>query len=253
MVSSAGGQRRRRLVPLLSALAVVASCTSYTGPQQAEPASSTRRTVSTITDRNSSKLRSFVVRSLTFRANQWWTIGVHPSAVPIRVQPSSSVDVCPAALEGSLDGPGSWPSSTGFRSCLPADHANDLRLPGTSGHVAFAIRSRGGGTVEAVTITYDAVDAFVEVIPPPSTTTTVGFMTTSATMGAHAYLLPGFRSAPVQVTIEQAGRRLTRLAECDFGSEISCVGGAIANAPVIVRMQGQPASIGRVALYLSWS
>jgi hypothetical protein len=119
-------------------------------------------------------------------------------------------------------------------------------------HVGFAVRSDSPQIVARLTIDYAAADSFVEVIPPPHTDATIVFTPTSATVGAHAYGLPGFRGpAGIRLTLRQSGRALARTTPCDFPSEIDCVGDVTSGEPVTVTMH-QARERDRTALLLAW-
>ena len=123
--------------------------------------------------------------------------------------------------------------------------------------MAFAIRPRDAArrsTVD-VSVTYNANDSFVEIIPPVETvSTTVAFTPRSSTIGAQAYLIPGFRAAPdVVVELSQQGLALKLAAKCDFGSEIECVGGAEPGQAATAAVTGRSHTDGRVAILVAWA
>jgi hypothetical protein len=204
--------------------------------------------------------RTFVVRNVQLAIGRWLAIGLHPTRQPvaIQVEPGASVEVCPATINGDIDPSySSWPRSS-FGSCMSLDSAGHASLPSTGGglHVVFAIRSHATAqrpTVD-VSVVYSAVDSFVEIVPPAATvSTTVAFTPRSSTIGAQAYLVPGFGAAPgVVVELSQQGRVLKLAAKCDFGSEIECVGGAEPGQTAMAAVTGRSESGWRVAMLVAW-
>lgn len=69
---------------------------------------------------------------------------------------------------------------------------------------------------------------------------------------------PTLSTSPQPVTeatvqLVQNGRHLSRPADCEFGSEIGCVGGAKANELVVATVTStQRLDKGLLALYLVW-
>jgi hypothetical protein len=230
------------------------TCSSASNPKDTKPLSRTPDTTTTVWMAS----RRFTVNAATFRGNDWWTIGTHPAAVPMHVDSSSpDLSICPITLDGAARGSREalgtgWPSETGFRSCLDLQPSVGTTLPPTDGswHVAFAVRSAASQVVAALTVKYAAADAFVEVIPPPRTEATIVITPTSATVGAHAYRLPGYLPATnVRLALRQSGRVLVRATPCDFPSEIDCVGDVTSGRPVTVTLhQGDD----RTALFIAW-
>ena len=205
--------------------------------------------------------RVFVVRNVQLAFDRSLAIGLHPTRQPvaIQVEPGASVEVCPATINGDIDpNYSSWPRGS-FGSCVSLDSAGHASLPSTGGglHVVFAIRSHAAAqrpTVN-VSVTYNAVDSFVEIVPPAETvSTTVAFTPRSSTIGAQAYLMPGYRAAPdVVVELSQQGRALKLGVKCDFGSEIECVGGAEPGQTATAAVTGRSPSDGRVAMLVAWA
>lgn len=143
--------------------------------------------------------RVFSIQNVALAAGESLTIALHPTEVPIGVAVSATMplDACPADLDGGVVpvGSHSWPSGSGFMTCLPLDASGRIALPSTNSrsyHVAFALRARASGTVRSVVINYSYEDAFLEVVPPPGRADgmTVSFTPLSSTVGVDANLLP---------------------------------------------------------------
>jgi hypothetical protein len=203
--------------------------------------------------------RTFQIHQVRLAEGTWLTISLHPGLTPvkIRVTPVSAIEVCPASLEGGIGiAAGSWPH---FPSCRQVDASGRVQLPATDGatHVAFAVRAldaRRGRVVE-VSVSYEAKDSFVELVPPEvvAAGTSLTFTPHTSTAGAHAYSLPGYREAPdIVISMAQRGRFLRTVAPCDFGSEIDCVGGVTPNQPVTVLWANTNSARGKFAFFVAW-
>jgi len=162
--------------------------------------------------------RTFFVRNVQLAFDRALAVGLDPARQPvaIQVEPSASVEVCPATIDGDIDpNHSSWPRRS-FGSCVPLDAAGRASLPSTGGglHAAFAIRPRNAAQRAAVdvSVAYNAVDSFVEIFPPSQTVSTaVAFTPRSSTIGAQAYLMPGHRPAPdLVVELSQRSSRRAR-------------------------------------------
>lgn len=202
-------------------------------------------------------------RRLRTRASESLTIALHPTEVPIGVAVSATMplDACPADLDGGVVpvGSHSWPSGSGFMTCLPLDASGRIAFPSTNSrsyHVAFALRARASGTVRSVVINYSYEDAFLEVVPPPGRADgmTVSFTPLSSTVGVDANLLPNYGPVSgVRLSVDQQGEALTLTGRCSFPSEFSsCFVGVRPHQPVVVAARGNPPLNDRWALSLNW-
>jgi hypothetical protein len=203
--------------------------------------------------------RTFRVQNVHLAPGAALSIGLHPTQQPVKVEvtPAAVLEVCPATLDGDIDLHGSsWPVP--FRSCIPLDASGHAVLPATNGffHVAFALRSpkTTGTTVADVAISYSASDSFVQIgRPAGSATTTVVITPRSTTVGAHAYMQPGSRTAPdALINLSQSGHALRSARSCDFGSEIPCVGGVTPKEPVTAVLGGNNKRDTRLVMFLTW-
>ena len=204
--------------------------------------------------------RTFQIHGVRPAEGTWLTIGLHPGLTPvqIRVTPVSAIEVCPASLEGGIGtAAGSWQH---FPSCKHVDASGRVQLPATDGdtHVAFAVRALNArqGPIVDVSVSYEAKDSFVEIVPPEVVTarTSVTFTPHSSTAGAHAYSVPGYGEAPETViSMSQDGRFLRTVAHCDFGSEIGCDGGVTPNQPVTVLFANTNSARGKFAFFVAWA
>jgi hypothetical protein len=187
------------------------------------------------------------------------TIALHPTDVPISVTMSGTthLDVCAANIDGSL-ADGSWPAHN-FAACIPVDSARSVALPSThtsANHVAFALRARTTGVVEAATVSYVPGDAFLQVVPPPGRGDgmVVGFTPSSPTIEAQAFALPDYGNSPgIHLSVEQQRQAITAMGPCSFPSEISsCFTGVRAGTRLAVTLHGAPPQNTAVALYVGW-
>jgi hypothetical protein len=205
--------------------------------------------------------RSFEVGGVRLAGGDWLTVALHPNekAVRVRVVSKQPTEVCPASVDGAI-GPGmsSWPSWFHFDACQSVDSLGEATLPPTDGsvHVAFGVRAlRADVTTPLdVSVSYEAEDSFVVVIPPAVTAThaDVTFRPHTATVGVHAYVMPDFGKTSIVAVAAQQNRRLRRTMPCDFGSEIGCVGRVQPNVPARVTISGPSSDTARLAVYLSW-
>src|ERR1022692_3347426 len=69
--------------------------------------------------------RQFTITGVSASSTNWLTVELHPATAPIQLQATSTspLEVCPANLDGTISGSGSWPPSFKFVSCLPLDAA----------------------------------------------------------------------------------------------------------------------------------
>jgi hypothetical protein len=134
-----------------------------------------------------------------------------------------------------------------FPSCMDLSPSTVTTLPATDGgyHVAFAVKavSPSAASPLALTVTYDATDSFVEVLPPATTgniTVTVSYTPHSATTGATATPVNRLTPAPgYALHVRQGGRALIHMVACDFPTELSsCFGGVAPGQPVEVQLTG---------------
>jgi hypothetical protein len=178
-------------------------------------------------------------------------IGLHPNPEPIRFELSRPVpaEVCDAQVtDGTIEEQA---------SCTAFDAAGRASIPTTGGgHIAFAVRTRSNRAVEiTVTVSYAAEDSFVLVVPPAGSINgmTVGFTPRTATAGANAYLLAGYRPAPtIDLAMRQAGRVIHDPGPCDFPAEIDCIGHVHANQPTVISAAARVTGAGKPALYIVW-
>ncbi len=203
--------------------------------------------------------RKFAIAGATVSATSWLTIALHPTTVPIQLQAvaSTPLEVCPANLDGTIDGSGSWPAPFHFPSCEPLDSSGAATLPATDGnfHVAFALRPIATGVTASpeVTVDYTATDSFVEIIPPAgnggldlTTTYTPGSSTTAVMVSPPGQVAPapGFTTS-----VSQSGVPLTGSGPCDFATELtSCVDGVMPGQPLTVTVTGPPEETADVSL-----
>jgi hypothetical protein len=203
------------------------------------------------------------VHGVELVGRDWLTIALHPDrqAVRVRISPTNPVEVCPASVDGGIGfANSSWPKWFHFRSCERLDSTGAAMLPVTDGrvHVAFGIQAvdgRSSGPFD-VTVTYAAEDSFMMVIPPvvSATHAVVSFVPQTATVGAQPYDMPSFGTASAfRMHVAQQGRPVRKVADCDFGSEIGCVGPVTPNLPVTVALAGRSTANARLAVYVSWA
>jgi hypothetical protein len=166
------------------------------------------------------------------------------------VLPTLPAEMCGASVaDGTIDQ---------RESCVSFDASGRVSVPPTNGgeHIAFAVRMRSDRPARVtVTVSYAAEDPFVLVVPPaaPFIGMTVDFTPRTATAGAQAYLVPGFRPAPtIDVTMRQASQVIRDPRPCDFLAEIDCLGYVHANQPTEISMAGRIAGAGHPALYMVW-
>ncbi|MGP0108053.1 MAG: hypothetical protein ACLPR9_04160 [Acidimicrobiales bacterium] len=203
--------------------------------------------------------RTFTVSGVLLSGGDWLTVGLHPTTTPVQLHASGTtpLEVCPAGLDGGLND-SSWPPWFKFQSCMNLSPSAITTLPATDGgtHVAFAIKEVSPGSLSplAVSVTYNATDSFVEVIPPATTSQiymTVSYTPVSATTGATATPINLLTPAPGHsLDVMQAGRALTQMVACDFPTELtSCFEGVTPGQPVAVQLVGRG---GPVVLSLAW-
>jgi len=203
--------------------------------------------------------RTFTVSGVLLSGGNWLTVGLHPTTTPVQLKASGAtpLEVCPAGLDGGLDD-SSWPPLFKFQSCMHLSPSVMATLPATDGetHVAFAIKEISPGPLSPlqVSVTYNATDSFVEVIPPATTSQmymTVSYTPLSATTGVTATPINLLTPAHgYSLDVMQDGRALTQMELCDFPTELtSCFGGAIPGQPVAVQLVGRG---GPVVLNLAW-
>jgi hypothetical protein len=137
--------------------------------------------------------------------------------------------------------------------------SGDARLPATDGsvHVAFGLRALSPveTTTVDVSVSYAAEDSFVLVIPPAIGTAqaAVTFVPHTATVGAWAFVMPGFGNTSDVAVTEQQNRPIGRTTVCDFGSEVSCLGPVTPNLPVTTILGGRSSDSARLAVYVAWA
>jgi hypothetical protein len=179
-------------------------------------------------------------------------VGIHPNPEPIsvKVSPPLPAELCAASVtDGTIDDQA---------SCVAVDAAGRASTPPTNGavHIAFAVRARSSRAVQvSVIVRYAAEDPFVLVVPPVGSVNgmSVDFTPRTATAGANAYLLPGYRPAPaIYLTMRQAGRLMHDPRPCDFLAEIDCLGRVQANQPTVISAAARAATTGKAALYIVW-
>jgi hypothetical protein len=203
--------------------------------------------------------RTLAVSGVMLSGGNWLTIGLHPTTTPVQLHASSTtpLEVCPAGLDGGLND-SSWPAWFRFPSCMNLSPSAMTALPATDGatHVAFAIKAVSPGPMVPldVSVTYNATDSFVEVIPPATTSQTymtVAYTPLSATTGATDTPINLLTPAPgYSLDVMQAGRALTQMAACDFPTELtSCFRGVTPGQSVSVQLVGHG---GPVVLNLAW-
>jgi hypothetical protein len=202
--------------------------------------------------------RSIAVSGAVLSGGDWLTIGLHPTAAPIRLTASGSapLEVCPAGLDGQLND-SSWPPWSHFPSCIGLGPSGATPLPATDGaaHVSFAIKAATSAarTRVAVTVDYTAVDSFFEASSPadaPRTDLSVTYEPRSSTTAALATPVDLASPAPgYRVVLTQGGRSLTSAANCDFPTELEGCVAVTARKPVVVRLTGPR---GRVTLEAAW-
>ena len=203
--------------------------------------------------------RTLTVSGVLLSGGNWLTVGLHPTTMPVQVKASGAapLEVCPAGLDGGLND-SSWPPLFKFQSCMDLSPSAITMLPATDGetHVAFAIKENSPGLLSPleVSVTYNATDSFVEVIPPATTSQiymTVSYTPLSATTGVTATPINRLTPAPgYSLDVMQAGRALTQMEACDFPTELtSCFGGVTPGQPVAVQLVGRG---GPVVLNLAW-
>jgi hypothetical protein len=205
----------------------------------------------------------FTVAGVRVSSTGWLTVELHPTTAPIQLRATSTspLEVCPANLDGTISGSGSWPPGFKFVSCSPFDGAGVATLPPSDGsfHLAFAVRpvATAGSASVTLAVDYSAVDTFVAVIPPVATGNldmTVTFVPGSSTIGdvvtpegmADTVAAPGFVA-----TARQGDQTLSSPAACDFATELSsCVRGVVPNEPLSVNVGGPGAA--KVDVSLAW-
>jgi hypothetical protein len=205
----------------------------------------------------------FTITGVSVSSVNWLTVDLHPSTLPIQLQATSSaaLQVCPANLDGSISGSGSWPSGFNFGSCFPFDGVGSATLPPSDGsyHLAFAVRPIAAGISASISLTvnYSATDTFVAVLPPTTvgnTEMTATFIPESTTIGdniaplglADTVPAPGYAALAAQ-----GGRPLSSPAGCDFPTELdSCIGGVTPNQIVEIHVHGPGTS--KVTVSLAW-
>lgn len=203
--------------------------------------------------------RTLTVSGVLLSSGNWLTVGLHPTTTPVQLHASGTtpLEACPAGLDGGLDD-GSWPPGFKFQRCINLSPSGNATLPATDGgyHVAFAIKAVSPGPLSplAVSVTYDATDSFVEVIPPATssqTYLTVSYTPLSVTTGATDTPVNLLTPAPgYSLDVMQAGRALSQMVACDFPTElVSCFGDVTPGHVVSVQLVGHG---GPVVLNLAW-
>jgi hypothetical protein len=203
--------------------------------------------------------RKFAITGAAISATSWLTVALHPTTAPIQLQAvaSTPLEVCPANLDGTINGSGSWPAAFHFPSCEPLDSSGAATLPATDGnfHVAFALRPIAAGVTTSpdVTVDYTATDSFVAVLPPVAaggldltTTYTPGSSTTAVKVSPPGQVTPapGFTTSVSQMGVSLAGS-----GPCDFATELtSCVDGVMPGQPLNVTVTGPPAETADISL-----
>jgi hypothetical protein len=196
-------------------------------------------------------------------STNWLTVELHPTTVPIQLEATSTsaLEVCPASLDGTISGSGSWPPSFGFNSCMPFNDGGEVALPPSSGgfHLAFAVRPIDPAAAASVTlrVNYTATDTFVAILPSSAegnVNMTVTYVPETSTTGAS--VSPAGMADTVQapgfiVAVTQGDLTLSNPAACDFATEAdTCLGGVVPNQPVSVNASGPGTS--KVELALAW-
>ncbi|MDP9337105.1 MAG: hypothetical protein M3Q30_27845 [Actinomycetota bacterium] len=203
--------------------------------------------------------RTFEVRGVWFRDNGALLVGLHPDSrqVRVRVVPASAVELCPASLDGRIGAVGTPWRGFGFASCKQPDSSGVATLPPTNGysHVVFALKASGSSRRIDVSVSYSAADSFVMVTPPRGTGLDVTFTPRTASVGAHAFVVPGFGPATsAKIVVSQAGVSASAIAgDCNFASEIECTAKVAPNAATVVRMTAPSGADSTVALYVAWA
>jgi hypothetical protein len=205
----------------------------------------------------------FTITGVSASSTNWLTVELHPTTVPIQLEATSTspLEVCPANLDGTISGSGSWPPGFGFNSCIPLNGTGAATLPPSTGgfHLAFALRPLAPAVNASVTlrVDYSATDTFVAILPPSvegNINVTVSYVPKTSTTGAlvspagmaDTVLTPG-----IAVAIAQGGPTLGNPAACDFATEVdSCLGGVVPNLPVSVNVSGPGTS--KVEIALAW-
>jgi hypothetical protein len=238
----------------LAALIAAVGCTSTSSPARDRTA---RPTSLSVPAAHLGQHR-FVLDADAVTRNRPLTIGLHPdrTSIEVLVASAGAFEVCPATDDGRVVREGSWPSTLGFHTCRPMT-SSELRLPATDGslHVFFAIRpAHAPSSPVTATISYRPADSFTMVLP--SSEVRVGFRPLSGSIAAQAYLAPDFGTDPrLTARATQDGAKIVAPAQCDFPTEIDCIGPATADEPVEVSLH-PPAALDhgprRPALYLGW-
>jgi hypothetical protein len=109
------------------------------------------------------RTRSAELRDVQLEHGELVVVELHPSDLPIEIDSSATnVEVCPSG----------WPRFSGFPACLPVDADGHLTLPSTktSGfHLGIFVQGidKQAVDISSVTITYELIDGFFMVTPPP--------------------------------------------------------------------------------------
>lgn len=205
-----------------------------------------------------------IVDDVSLDAGQHLAIAFHPDSSPARVWSSSStLDVCPAGLDGTVEG-SSWPPWTPFESCEQLG-VDGLLLPAADGssHLAFAFRANEDVDRTRLIVDYTRTDGFFAVLPPIGSATDleVTFTPGSSTIAVVALDLPNQSpSQTAQTEIRQGEATIDAAATCDFlgaahatGQDEDCLGPVTARAPVTVQLHAPGTGDLQVMLSLSWA
>jgi hypothetical protein len=216
-------------------------------------------------------LRTFTLERLHLDRGELVAFTLHPSAVPIEVRSSQrKLEVCPSGALGdaTLGLPGehgsSWPSSSGFTSCLSLDRRGRLTLPsvGSSAfHLGFVVRGRDGlaADIGLLVIEYQAQDGYFFCIPPPidpgrDRTRYVVTPKQSKTVGADAFASYETDRAPaIHLRVTQRGRTLQPRTQREDGGSPYPPYAARTGKRVVLTLRNTAEAAQPAALAVDWS
>ena len=185
------------------------------------------------------------------------SIGLHPTATPItfRISASMPLTVCPD--DDSTVGTGlSWPLRQ-FTECLLIPQDEWVQMPSShtnTVHLGFRIVAARSGTIHAVTISYQRVDPFFDVVTNPSTMTamTTTFTPAGNSAAATIYYNNNQTAPPTAVALTQSGNAQLETGTCTFPTEAtSCFRSLSPGRPVSVRVLHAP-DARAIVLDLAW-
>jgi hypothetical protein len=197
--------------------------------------------------------RTFTVRGARLRAGQSLDIALHPDSPMQLTSTTANLEVCPAAVNGTIDlTGGSWPGDA-FDRCVPfVDGRAIVPVPPVhSFHIAFGVRARGGGatTIDRLAVDYAAVDQFCAVAFPPlaANATSPDMVVTPA----RSTTVVASADPTADVSVVQRGHPLPEYAP-STAVRGSSFGPAQLGSPVTVTLTpGEP--VGRPVLFVEWS